>query len=172
MGILRFIGRLFLAIGILILLFYLVLFLTMTYQFTREPIVDFDDNDVQQVLTWLQQPGNPSQLLHSHHPPANWAGDFEKMFALQLDQEITQEVVGRTSVTRGDQLSEDLQQAISFAMFFTRDLDWFPAEAEVLTDAYYVSQFRIVLQSGYPDAVYLAIIHPEHHILYYVEAKM
>ncbi len=172
MGILHLVKRIFLAIGIVILLLYLVFFLTLTYQSMREPVVDFDDGDVQYVLKWLWQQGDPTQLLHSHHPTASWAGEFEKMFALQLDRALAQEVASRLGVVRGDQLPEDLQEAVLFAVFFTRELTWFPVEEKILTDDYYVSPIRIVTQDGYPDAVYLMVIHPERRILYFVAARM
>lgn len=94
------------------------------------------------------------------------------MFALQLDPSVAKEVISRLGVIRGDQLPENLQAALSFAMFFTRELIWFPVEEKILTEEYYISPIRIVSQGGYPDAVYLLVIHPEQQILYYVAAKM
>ena len=76
--------RIIQAFVLVVVLFYVTLFLVMGYQYYREPVVDFDDSDVQFVLGWAKQEGKPSQLIHSYHPSANWAGDYEKIFALRL----------------------------------------------------------------------------------------
>jgi hypothetical protein len=172
MKVLQIISKIFLALGAFILLVYLAFFLSVAYQFMREPVVDFDDGDLQYVLEWLGQERDPAQLLHSFHPPTNWAGDTEKMFALQLEATIIPGLLGREGVVRGDQLPEDLQRAVSFAMNFTRDLNWFPTEEKILTADYYVSPIRIVMQGGYPDSTDLLVIHPQRRLLYFVAAKM
>ena len=171
-GALHAVKRVLYAIGLLVLLFYLVLFATMTYQYLKEPVVDFDDADVQYVFQWLHQKPDASQLLDSYYPPANWAGDYEKIFALKLEPEVAAEIVTRAGVVRGDGIDGELEEAVAFAMFFTRDLSWFPSEEDILTAEYYLSPIRIIHKGGYPDSVHLVIVQPEKQILYFVAAKM
>ncbi len=172
MKIWRILKRIIAALVLVIVLFYVTLFLVMSYQFNREPVVDFDDTDVQFVLGWAQQEGTPSQLVNSYYPPANWAGDYEKIFVLRLQPSVVNEVVSRQGVVRGDQVTGQLKEVVHFALIFTRELAWFPAEVEIFTADYYVSPIHVVLQGEYPDAAHLIIIQPQEQTLYFVAAKM
>lgn len=165
------IKRLLISLGVLVLLFYATFFGVLVYQGSRDPVVEPDDRAVVHVLQWLHQEGD-ARLLSSYYPPVNWAGDYEKIFALELDEKVAADVVHRAGVVRGDQVAGDLAQALKFAMLYTRELDWFPPHEDILAGDYYVASLQVVHQGGYTDGARLLIVQPDKQILYFVAAKM
>ncbi len=172
MGIPRLLKQLVALFVLLLVLFYVAMFGTMIYQSMRAPIVTMDDDDVQYVLDWVGQTDTPVQLLSSYHPPANWAGDFEKMFTLKIDRKIAESLVLRPDVVRGDQLPADLVSSVEFAMFFTQDIAWFPPGSELLSSEYYLWPIHTLAQFDALDSVHLLFISPDSELLFFVEAKM
>ncbi len=168
----KFIKRLLISLVAVVVLFYVVLFGTMTYQMSRDPVMYIDDVEVQYVIDWLGTRTEDVSLLDSHRPPANWAGDYEKIFALRVDEATISEALRRPGVVAGNEVTSRIRKAVRFAMIFTKKLQWFPVEEKILSPELYVSQIRIVEQGGYTDAADLLVIHPQRQIVYFVAAKM
>ena len=166
------IKRIALGIVAFVILFYVVLFGTMTYQMSRDPVVYMDDREVQYVLGWLGQDESTAVLLNSYHPPANWAGDYEKIFALRMEEAALRRAITKPGVVPGDQATERVVAAVRFAMIFTRDLPWFPREEEILTSSFYLVPVNVVMQGEYADATDIMMIHPADRTVYFVAAKM
>ena len=168
----KFIKQLLISLLAVVVLFYAVLFGTMTYQMSRNPVMYLDDVEVQFVIDWLRTRTEEVSLLDSYHPPANWAGDYEKIFALRVDEATIREALRRPGVVAGDEVTPRIREAVKFAMIFTKKLQWFPVEEKILSPELYISPIRIVEQSGYTDAADLVVIHPVRRIVYFVAAKM
>jgi hypothetical protein len=168
----RLIGRMVLAVGALILLFYMIFFATLAFQWLREPVVTADDEDVRYVAHWLYQRDEPVEILNSYHPPANWAGDFEKEFAIRIDSDGISRFLASPEAVRGDRIDGNLRRDVEFALVFAEKLAWFPTPEMIFSDKFHVAPVRTWDRQSGSDAVYLVLVEPAKEIAYYVEAKM
>jgi len=144
----------------------------MAYQMSREPVMSRDDSEVQFVIDWLGPAAAEAELLDSYRPPANWAGDYEKIFALGLSEEAVAAALAQPGMVRGDAVTPRIEQAIDFALFFTEKLPWFPPGDQIRSAECHIALVKMVGQGEYTDAADLLILHPARRRAYFVAAKM
>lgn len=160
------------AFAALVVLLIVAFYITLAWQLSRDPVVSLDDPDVLHLYEWAGVDGDAAMLINSYHPPANWAGDYQKVFSVRLGPSTIQGVVDRYGLKSGDRLTQSELQSIDFASFFTQDLDWFPSPDELKTKAYFVVVRRNQYQGEYLDSTHLLVLHPGSGVIYFVAGKM
>lgn len=83
-GIMKLVMEVLAAFAALVVLLIVAFYITLAWQLSRDPVVSLDDPDVLHLYEWAGVDGDAAMLINSYHPPANWAGDYQKVFSVRL----------------------------------------------------------------------------------------
>ncbi|MGB5277390.1 MAG: hypothetical protein WBO73_16855 [Gammaproteobacteria bacterium] len=162
--------------GVISLVGIIAFYVSVAYQIgTRNArTVEAEDQDVRYIVDWFGlNPGQQVDIEHSYNPTGSWAGDYMKAFAIRMAHIDSEAVLHNDGVSRGDELTPILRNAVEFAIGFTGEdpLSWFPAREQILSSAFYVYPVRMNIVGMYPDSVQMMFIRPDDNRVFFIAVK-
>jgi hypothetical protein len=156
------------------------------YQFTfgNRAKTDFAaPQNVRFVLNWCNLgESRTEKVIHSYQSSRSFTGDHLDAYAIKILRVTPEELTATNAASpgrtwhRGDQLPTLLDDAVRFAAMFlgdgeTGEIPWFPKEAELRSNQFYVFPQSIYYYGGRPIEADLIFVRPADKMLFYFSAK-
>ncbi len=115
-------------------------------------------------------------VINSYVSSRSFTGDHLDAFAIKISHVDVAEIAEmkdryREKWFRGDQLARVVDDAVSFIATAQWEIPWFPEEASLKSNNFYVYPVSIHYYGTYPSAAELIFIQPSSNMIYYISLK-
>lgn len=136
--------------------------------------------DVAFVLNWCELGTERiERVVHSHVSSRSLTGDHLDAYAIKISHVTIAELTAKKGATpgrwyRGDKVPVVLDDAIDFLAGWLDQsvISWFPSEAELRSEKYYVYPHSIHYHGVRPSAIQLVFVQPTTRTIYYFSGKI
>ncbi len=136
--------------------------------------------DVAFVLNWCELGTERiERVVHSHVSSRSLTGDHLDAYAIKISHVTITELTARKRDAsgrwyRGDKVPAVLDDAIDFLAGWLdrREIAWFPSEAQLRSERYFVYPQSIHYHGVRPSAAQLVFVQPSTRTIYYFSGKI
>jgi hypothetical protein len=145
----------------------------------RDKVNTASSKDVRFVLNWCNLGDSRiEKVIKSHVSSRSMTGDHLDAYAIKIKNVSIEELTAKTDdITnrwyRGDKLPKVLDDAVSFVggWLGSKEIEWFPREAELRSSEIYVYSWSIYFHGVQPTAAELIFVRPKDKMVFFFRGK-